>query len=175
MGFPPRIARNSRYKIVFRIESAYPATRMQTLPLPYFAYGSNMDPEQMRTRCPGAKVLGTAMLAHYRWIINSAGYATVIPSPAYTVYGVLWELTPAHLAALDEYEGLSEDIYWRTETMVETLKDRQPVWSTIYFARSEDPGQPVPDYLEHILRTAKNFVFPDHYVQELAQWGMTTS
>ena len=171
MGFPRRSARNSRYKIGFRIESAYLATRMQTLPLPYFAYGSNMDPLQMRVRCPGARVVGTATLASHRWIINSAGYATVIPSPGHTVYGVLWELTPAHLATLDEYEGLSEDIYWRTEIMVETLKDRQPVWSTIYFARSEDPGQPVPDYTEHIIRTAKDFAFPENYLRELAHFG----
>ncbi|MGV3753828.1 MAG: gamma-glutamylcyclotransferase family protein [Verrucomicrobiota bacterium] len=143
---------------------------MQTLPLPYFAYGSNMDPAQMRVRCPGAKVQGTAMLPHYRWIINSAGYATVIPSPGHTVYGVLWELTPAHLATLDEYEGLQEDIYWRTEITVDSLTELKPVQAIIYFARSEIPGQPVPDYTEHIIRTAKDFVFPENYIRELALW-----
>jgi len=139
--------------------------------LPYFAYGSNMDPAQMRVRCPGAKVQGTAMLTHYRWIINSAGYATVIPSPNHTVYGVLWELTPAHLATLDEYEGLPENLYWRTEIMVETLNDHHPLRAIIYFARSEEPGQPVPAYTEHIIRTAKDFVFPESYLQELADFG----
>ncbi len=139
--------------------------------LPYFAYGSNMDPQQMRIRCPGARVQGTAMLAHYRWIINSAGYATIIPSPAHTVYGVLWELTPAHLAALDDYEGLAEDIYWRTEIMVQKLNDHQPLRTIIYFARSEKLGKPVPDYTEHIIRTAKEFVFPESYLRELSHFG----
>jgi len=170
MGFQWRTARNSSYKIGLKIESTYLATRMQTLPLPYFAYGSNMDPAQMRVRCPGARVVGTATLANHRWIINSAGYATVIPSPGHTVYGVLWELTPAHLATLDEYEGLPEDIYWRTEIMVDSLTELKPVRAIIYFARSEIPGQPVPDYTEHIIRTARDFVFPESYVRELAQW-----
>lgn len=143
---------------------------MQKLPLPYFAYGSNMDPVQMRVRCPGARILGTAVLEGFRWIINTDGYATVIPSPGHTVYGVLWELTPVHLAALDEYEGLPENLYWRTEIMVETLNAREPRQAIIYFARSEEPGQPVPDYTEHIIRTAKEFVFPESYLRELAQW-----
>jgi len=143
---------------------------MQTLPLPYFAYGSNMDPAQMRVRCPGARIVGTATLGDHRWIINSAGYATVIPSPGHTVYGVLWELTPAHLATLDDYEGLPEDLYWRTETMVDSLTEQKPVQAIIYFARSEVEGQPVPDYTGHIIRTAKDFVFPESYISELALW-----
>lgn len=170
MGFRRRSARNSGYKIGFEIESAYPTARMHTLPLPYFAYGSNMDPVQMRVRCPGARAIGTATLANHRWIINSAGYATVIPSPGHTVYGVLWELTPAHLATLDEYEGLPEDIYWRTEIMVDSLTEQKPLRAIIYFARSEKLGQPVPDYTEHIIRTAKDFVFPESYIRELGQW-----
>ena len=28
----------------------------------YFAYGSNLDPEQMQFRCPGAKAVGLAGL-----------------------------------------------------------------------------------------------------------------
>ena len=32
----------------------------------YFAYGSNMDPIQMKSRCPSAKVIGVAKLPHYR-------------------------------------------------------------------------------------------------------------
>ncbi|HEY1170958.1 MAG TPA: gamma-glutamylcyclotransferase family protein [Verrucomicrobiae bacterium] len=143
----------------------------QPLPLPYFAYGSNMDPVQMRVRCPGARITGTAILPGYRWIINSAGYATVIPSPAHTVYGVLWELTQEHLVTLDEYEGLQEDIYWRTDVTIQSLTEKKPVRAIIYFARSEIEGRPVPDYTEHILRTARDFVFPESYIRELAKFG----
>jgi gamma-glutamylcyclotransferase (GGCT)/AIG2-like uncharacterized protein YtfP len=144
---------------------------MEVLSLPYFAYGSNMDPLQMRVRCPGARIVSSATLANHRWIINSAGYATVIPSPGSLVYGVLWELTGEHLATLDEYEGLPEDIYWRTETTVTSLDNAEPVLAIIYFARSEEPGNPVPDYTEHILRTARDFVFPESYLREIAQFG----
>lgn len=143
----------------------------QTLPLPYFAYGSNMDPVQMRIRCPGARILGTATLKGYRWIINTAGYATVIAHPASIVYGVLWELTAEHLSALDEYEGLQEDIYWRSEITVQSLAEEKPVRAIIYFARSEIEGRPVPDYTEHILRTARDFVFPESYIREMKRFA----
>jgi len=43
----------------------------------HFAYGSNMDREQMSRRCPGAEYVGAASLPGYRFIINGRGYTTV--------------------------------------------------------------------------------------------------
>ena len=171
MGTGEVCARNSGYKFGKRIELPYCPSRMQPLPQPYFAYGSNMDPLQMRDRCPGASILSAATLAHHRWIINTDGYATVIPAPGHTVYGVLWTLTATNLAVLDAYEGMHEDLYWRTEIEVVSLTDQQPLSALIYFARSQQEGRPVPDYTEHILRTARDFVFPESYLRELAQFG----
>ena len=45
----------------------------------YFAYGSNMDADQMGRRCSAAAIIGTASLEGYRFIINSRGVATVAP------------------------------------------------------------------------------------------------
>jgi gamma-glutamylcyclotransferase (GGCT)/AIG2-like uncharacterized protein YtfP len=142
-----------------------------TASLPYFAYGSNMDPLQMRVRCPGARPIGAAKLAQHRWLINTDGYATVVPSAQDTVYGVLWQVTTGHLAALDEYEGVAEGIYWRTEAMVEPMSGGTAIRALIYHARSEKEGKPVPEYMEHILRTAKEFSFPGNYLRELSAWA----
>lgn len=37
----------------------------------YFAYGSNMDREAMRVRCPNSRALGRARLARHRFFIMS--------------------------------------------------------------------------------------------------------
>ena len=60
---------------------------------PYFAYGSNMDHEQMSVRCSGATPLATAVLAAHRFVINSEGVATVVSDPLLCVHGLLWSLT----------------------------------------------------------------------------------
>jgi len=38
------------------------------------------------------------------WIINQCGYATIIPSSKDSVYGFIYELSPADEASLDKYE-----------------------------------------------------------------------
>ncbi|KAF7295383.1 hypothetical protein MIND_01077900 [Mycena indigotica] len=60
----------------------------------------------MDTRCPGNTLLGVAFLRDWRWIINTRGYATIVPSPDSVVYALLYTLTAADEAALDRHEGV---------------------------------------------------------------------
>ena len=77
----------------------------------YFAYGSNLDREQMRHRCPGAVRLVRATMSGYR--LAFTGYsrvwqgavATILPEPGAHVEGVLYRLAPGELRLLDRYEG----------------------------------------------------------------------
>lgn len=75
----------------------------------YFAYGNNINLEQMERRCPAAKPIGPVMLDGYelRFRGNHGGYgvATIAPKQGGHVAGLLWELTPACERALDHYEG----------------------------------------------------------------------
>lgn len=87
------------------------------MPRLYFAYGSNMDPEQFGSRCPNSRTLGTATLASYRFIITARGYASIEPHDGSLVQGVLAELTEEDEAALDYFEGVSHGIY-RKESLV---------------------------------------------------------
>lgn len=43
---------------------------------------------------------------HYRWQINSTGYANIVPSPGDVVYGSLCFLSNRDETALDESEGV---------------------------------------------------------------------
>lgn len=75
----------------------------------YFAYGSNMNLDQMEFRCPEARVAGTVRLEDFRLAFcgnaTGCGVATILPEEGSHVDGVLWEITPECERSLDRYEG----------------------------------------------------------------------
>ena len=85
----------------------------------YFAYGSNMNLQQMAWRCPGAVALGAACLPG--WRLTERTFADIDRDPEAETWGVLWEITPAHLRSLDRYEGAPR-LYTRRRVPV-TLAD----------------------------------------------------
>ena len=62
----------------------------------------------MAQRCPSSPYLGVALLRDWRWIINSRGYANVVPAPGDVVYGLAYALGGADEARLDAYEGVPD-------------------------------------------------------------------
>jgi len=77
----------------------------------YFAFGSNLDLDQMADRCPGYLVVGYAILRDHRLIFRGpssrrkAGVASVDPVLGSHVPGILFEIDDAGLAVLDRLEG----------------------------------------------------------------------
>lgn len=75
----------------------------------YFAYGSNINLDQMAVRCPAAQVVGPVVLEGYELLFrgNSGrnGVATIAPKEGSQVYGLLWRITPECERSLDRYEG----------------------------------------------------------------------
>lgn len=79
------------------------------------AYGSNIG-DQMLSRCPGAKFLGTSVLDNWELLFaakehHDFGVATIRPCQGSYVPVVIWELTPEHERVLDRYEGVDQDVY----------------------------------------------------------------
>jgi hypothetical protein len=85
---------------------------MSTLKL-YFAYGSNLNIEQMAYRCPAAKPLKRFIMPDMRLVFR--GVADVIEEPGATCPGGLWLITPDCEAALDLYEGIRSGMYRKVE------------------------------------------------------------
>lgn len=142
----------------------------------YFAYGSNMDPDQMAGRCPAAVPLAVVALEGWDVAINDRGVATVVSDPATTVEGVLWAVTEDCLRALDRYEGTASGLY-RRETLPVRLGGRS-LEAIVYLAASSEPGEPRTGYLERILRGANHFSLSVGYRQRLealAGWGSSFS
>ena len=74
----------------------------------YIAYGSNLNLEQMRFRCPTATVLGTSELKDYELVFRGSktgAYANIEPCKGKTVPILLWTIKKADEQALDRYEG----------------------------------------------------------------------
>lgn len=143
-------------------------TTLPRLPYPvvYFAYGSNLHPDRMEQRCPGAVPLGTAELDNHRVVIGDRGVATIIPHAGCTTIGVCWQLQAGHETALDRAEGVALDLYRRVLIDVRQPSDR-PLTALSYVEDFRRAGRPRPGYLETILAGARSFGLPDDYVQDL--------
>jgi hypothetical protein len=135
----------------------------------YFAYGSNMDPEQMDARCPDARALGQAFLADWEMHIGIRGVATVVESPGSLTWGVLWELSPSDEQSLDHYEGVAAGRYRREILTVQSPESAHA--ALIYIEEFVGDGDPLPIYLQRILNGARAFDLPEDYCAKLARLG----
>lgn len=86
----------------------------------YIAYGSNLDIEAMRHRCPDAKVLGTGVLEG--WQLLFRGCATIEPCPGKNTPVAVWEISGRDEARLDVYEGYP-DYYYKQDLEIEVIPD----------------------------------------------------
>ena len=132
----------------------------------YFAYGSNLDLEQMRRRCPSARALRVAILRGYRLgfagrsaLWSGGGVATLWPASDEWVKGVLYELAEAELARLDRFEG-HPVAYCREQRLVED--EFGMVHSAqIYLKRGARKSKPSKAYLEVITEAYHRLGFDD--------------
>lgn len=130
----------------------------------YFAYGANMDTTGMAGRCPGASLLGPTRLPGYRFVIARAGFAGLDPDPSSDVHGVLWQLTPQDVTALDAYEGVDEGLYRKAVFSI----DGGP--ALVYVPADRERGKPTAAYLSAVVAAAKRHGFPGDYVREIEAW-----
>lgn len=136
----------------------------------YFAYGSNMSPVQMEERCPGAEPAGAARLDHWRLVITTFGTANIVEAQGAHLHGVLWRCTDAHLATLDEFEGVRVGAYLRRD--VEVLGAAGGSHAAVaYVSGRPHPGKGRIDYmLTAVLPGARHFALPGSYIAELESW-----
>ena len=77
----------------------------------YFAYGSNMDEDQMARRCPNSRPFDIGELYGYALRMDAAGYAAIVEHEGSVVEGVLWTLDAEDEKTLDRYEGVACGCY----------------------------------------------------------------
>ena len=108
----------------------------------YFAYGSNMNPDRVRTRGIRFSTAVPATYSGVRLAFDKAsdkhpgvGHANVVYDPAGAVEGVLYELTSTEeIVKMDRFESTPVN-YSREIVHVSTTQGDVPAWT--YFA---NPG-----------------------------------
>ena len=113
----------------------------------YIAYGSNLNLEQMKYRCPDSRVLGTAMLRDYE--LEFRGVATIVPKKGASVPVLLWEISPQDEKSLDCYEGFP-NLYRKEE--YETELNGQKVTGMAYVMNRGQISAPNIGYLNTIMQ-----------------------
>jgi len=137
----------------------------------YFAYGSNMNQEQMADRCLGSEIGPLARLAGWRYFINGRGYAGVEESSANQVLGCLWSLDDEHIAALDRYEGVKGNYYAKETLEVESLDDGSRVSALVYLSVNREYGIPTPRYQGVVVSGAREIGLSTDYLTILESWA----
>ncbi len=132
----------------------------------YFAYGSNMNRNQMVARCPGALLVETARLPQWEFRINGRGVATIVQHPERTVHGVVWEINETHRASLDRHEGVAAGCY-EIRMMDVLLPCSSAVSALVYVDPIQSHGSPWDDYLNRVVEGARQHGLPEEYIAGL--------
>ena len=147
----------------------------------YFAYGSNMNWNQMRRRCASSRFVGRAVLRDYMLAFTRkskdrrCGVADVVTKDGAQVWGVVYELADLDVGKLDVSEGFKpgreKNSYDRDECLVFLDgKDQRPLTVSAYFGVAQrNPPRPNAAYKNLILDGAKHWHLPEAYVRELEQ------
>lgn len=144
----------------------------------YFAYGSNMDEEVMQACCPGHRFIGVARLDDHRLaftrrsVRTGTGVADVVSDRGQAVWGVLYELDPEGLRALDRKEG-NGWAYERQRRRVHLVADGSEHDAITYTVRrkTSQEVQPSPAYLEQLIAAARRRGLPERYIVTLTRPG----
>jgi gamma-glutamylcyclotransferase (GGCT)/AIG2-like uncharacterized protein YtfP len=140
----------------------------------YFAYGTLLDVDHMRQFCPSARAVGVMRLDGYE-----LGFATCAdPSragctldavPDGTVWGVLYEVSDADMARLDEASGVPAG-HWARQRVTVQDADGKVVHTTTYvIPRPSGLHAPPDHYVAPILKGAADLGLPAPYVARLRQ------
>lgn len=123
-----------------------------------FAFGSNMDPQQMKRRCASARFRGVHEIHDHRlaFVGRSRGWggavATIEPRQGAKVVGVLWQISKADLEALDGFEG-APHVYRRVACQIRGEAGPRQIW--IYVHNRPVRGRPSASYVATIRRGFK--------------------
>lgn len=110
----------------------------------YFAYGSNLNKEQMTKRTPFASSVGQAYIDGWRLVFR--GVADIEPHEGSTLAVGLWNITEPDEENLDIYEGYPR--LYRKEDILGMMT---------YRMNSSEIVPPYEDYFNTILQGYKDF------------------
>ena len=136
----------------------------------YLAYGSNMDINQMDYRCPNSYMFDNIIVDNYKFVLDVAGVASIIPSEGDKVEAILWAVHELDVETLDRYEGVSLGCYEKTTMPI--VIDGAELDVLVYFSlRDLNNHGYRSGYMSRIIQAAIDADFSEEYIEELASWN----
>ena len=140
----------------------------------YIAYGSNLSVEQMKYRCPDAKVIGMAAIKDWKLVFRV--HATIEPAEGRVVPALIWEIGDRDERNLDRYEGAPS--YYRKEDMTVTMtgldgKNPQEVTAMVYLMNDGHPVRtPMKSYYDVLEEGYTRFGFNTYLLERAFEEAM---
>ncbi len=137
----------------------------------YAAYGPNMDPRTMSTRCPHSPLQGTGWLLGWRITFGGEEFgwdgalATIVEDPLEQVFVALYDVSEDDVAALDELQSVSTGLYLKTKVRIAALSGEQLAYT--YVLAAYEGGMPSASYLGVLADAAEAADAPADYVAAL--------
>ncbi len=122
----------------------------------YFAYGSNLNHQQMAKRCNGAKFVKKHILRCYKLCFSHKtnqsiyGHANIVKNKKSKVYGVIWNINKKDEKELDWYEGVDYNYYQKDYF---TLNKKKVL---VYVQKNYYQKKPNSTYLHTIIEGYKD-------------------
>lgn len=135
----------------------------------YFAYGSNMNHNQMKQRCPSAEFISRAKLVGYRFVYDgyspkrNGSVANVIKSDKKdVVWGGLYKIDPVCRQSLDCQENYPNSYQRKNVKVIDD--DNNEYEAFIYLRKPKKEGKPSHEYRKIVLEGAKDCGLPQDYI-----------
>ena len=148
----------------------------------YIAYGSNLNANQMKRRCPTAKVVGTGFIEDYELLFKGSktgGYLTIEKAEGKSLPVAIWKVTELDEQALDRYEGYPT-FYYKADVEIDikgikTGKEYRKKAFVYIMHEDRDVGMPSKYYVMTCLEGYKTFGFSPKYLEDAILKSMEVS
>ena len=138
----------------------------------YLAYGSNLNVEQMKWRCPDAEIVGTAEITGYELRFRGSltgSYLTIEKQYGKAVPVAVWAVSAGDEKALDRYEGYPNFYYKKDFTLKVNLQNggTKTLDCFAYIMHENRPlGIPTKRYIETCIEGYNDFGFDENILLE---------
>lgn len=146
----------------------------------YIAYGSNLNANQMKQRCPDSEILGTGYIDNYelsfRQIAKDRGsFLTIEENKGAKVPIALYSISKDDENSLDKYEEYPAIYYKKDITISYTdIKNgaEKETNAFVYIMHENNPlEKPSEEYMQRVLEGYKIFDFDTQILQRALKQG----
>jgi gamma-glutamylcyclotransferase len=137
----------------------------------YFAYASNMNRAQFRSRAPQMFEEINGELKNYELVFNKkvrggTASANIQQAPGKSVHGVLYLIPEIAFRSLDRYEGAP--VHYRRIEVKVTAADGREVNAQVFIAAKVEKGlKPASHYVQTILTGAEEHGMAPEYLESI--------